>query len=54
MYLWLLNIKYGINEKQKDEENNPDKVIRGKEGRKTATLNVINEQAKCKENVLKL
>ena len=41
-------LTYGINEKQKDEENNPDKVVRGKEGRKTAGLNDINEEAKGK------
>ena len=33
----------GILEKQKEEENNPDKVLRGKEGRKTADLNDINK-----------
>ena len=33
----------GIIEKQKEEENNPDKVLRGKEGRKTADLNDINK-----------
>ena len=31
----------GIIDKQKDEENNPDKVKRGKEGRKTMDLNDI-------------
>ena len=36
----------GIIEKQKEEENNPNKVIRGKEGRKTADLNQINEELK--------
>ena len=39
---------YGIVEKQKEEENNPDKVIRGKEGRKTADLNEINKEQKKK------
>ena len=36
----------GIIEKQKEEENNPNKVIRGKEGRKTADLNEINKELK--------
>jgi len=31
-------------EKQKEEENNPDKVLRGKEGRKTTDLNEINKK----------
>ena len=39
-------LAYGIIEKQKEEENNPNKVIRGKEGRKTADLNQINEELK--------
>ena len=34
-----------IIEKQKEEENNPDKVVRGKEGRKTQDLNDINKDA---------
>ena len=41
-------LTYGILEKQKDEEKNPEKVVRGKEGRKTAGLNEINEEAKGK------
>ena len=41
-------LTYGILEKQKDEEKNPEKVVRGKEGRKTAGLNEINEEAKVK------
>lgn len=36
-------LAYAIQEKQKMEENNPDKVIRGKEGRKTQDLNDINK-----------
>ena len=36
-------LTYGIIEKQKEEENNPDKVLRGKEGRKTQDLNDINK-----------
>jgi small GTP-binding protein len=39
---------YGIVEKQKEEENNPDKVLRGKEGRKTTDLNEINREQKKK------
>jgi small GTP-binding protein len=39
---------YGIVEKQKEEENNPDKVLRGKEGRKTTDLNEINKEQKKK------
>lgn len=35
-------ITYEIMEKQNEEKNNPDKVPRGKEGRKTADLNDIN------------
>ena len=34
-----------IVEKQKEEENNPDKVVRGKEGRKTQDLNDINKDS---------
>lgn len=41
-------LTYGILEKQKEEENNPDKVVRGKEGRKTAGLEDINIEAKGK------
>ena len=43
-------LTYGIIEKQKEEENNPDKVPRGKEGRKTTDLKDINkdlEKKKC-------
>ena len=36
-------LTYGILEKQKEEERNPDKVARGKEGRKTTDLNDINK-----------
>ena len=32
-------LAYGILEKQKEQESNPNKVIRGKEGRKTTDLN---------------
>ena len=35
-------LTYGIIDKQNEEENNPEKVIRGKEGRRTADLNDIN------------
>ena len=38
----------GIIEKQKEEEKNPDKVLRGKEGRKTTDLNGINKDLKNK------
>lgn len=38
----------GIIEKQKEEEKNPDKVLRGKEGRKTTDLNDINKDLKNK------
>ena len=38
-------LTYAIVEKQKEEENNPDKVLRGKEGRKTQDLNDINKDA---------
>ena len=38
----------GIIEKQKEEEKNPDKVLRGKEGRKTTDLNDINKDIKNK------
>ena len=37
-------LTYGIIEKQKEEENNPNKVIRGKEGRKTTDLADINKE----------
>ena len=36
-------LTYGIIEKQNEEEGNPEKVQRGKEGRKTVDLNDINE-----------
>ena len=39
----------GIIEKQKEEENNPDKVLRGKEGRKTTDLNDINKDLQNKK-----
>ena len=39
-------LTYGIIEKQKEEQNNPDKVLRGKEGRKTADLNDIKRDKK--------
>jgi small GTP-binding protein len=39
-------LTYGIIEKQKEEQNNPDKVLRGKEGRKTADLNDIKRDEK--------
>ena len=35
-------LTYGIIDKQNEEENNPEKVVRGKEGRRTADLNDIN------------
>ena len=38
-------LTYAIIEKQKEEENNPDKVPRGKEGRKTQDLNDINKDS---------
>ena len=38
----------GILEKQKEEENNPNKVLRGKEGRKTADLKDINKDLTAK------
>ena len=38
-------LTYAIIEKQKEEENNPDKVLRGKEGRKTQDLNDINKDS---------
>ena len=34
----------GILEKQKEEENNPNKVLRGKEGRKTTDLKDFNKE----------
>ena len=40
----------GIIEKQKEEENNPNKVLRGKEGRKTADLKDINKDLNGKKN----
>ena len=44
-------LAYEIIEKQNEEINNPDKVVRGKEGRKTADLNDINQINKdlCKK-----
>jgi small GTP-binding protein len=39
----------GIIEKQREEENNPDKVLRGKEGRKTTDLNDINKELMSKK-----
>ena len=42
-------LTYGIIEKQKEEENNPDKVLRGKEGRKTQDLNDINKDLVAKK-----
>lgn len=36
-------LAYAIQEKQKNEEKNPDKVVRGKDGRKTQDLNEINK-----------
>ncbi len=39
----------GIIEKQKEEESNPDKVLRGKEGRKTTDLNDINKDLQSKK-----
>ncbi len=36
-------ITYEIIEKQNEEADNPDKVLRGREGRKTADLNDIND-----------
>ena len=47
-------LTYGIIEKQKEEENNPDKVLRGKEGRKTQDLNDINKDLITKKNVVKI
>ena len=38
-----------IVEKQKEEENNPDKVVRGKEGRKTVGLKDINIEDEVKK-----
>ena len=42
-------LTYGIIEKQKEEENNPDRVIRGKEGRKSHDLNDINKELVAKK-----
>lgn len=42
-------LTYGIIEKQKEEENNPNKVLRGREGRKTADLNDINKDLNKKK-----
>ena len=39
-------LTYLIIEKQNEENDNPDKVLRGKEGRRTADLNDINEMNK--------
>ena len=39
-------LTYEIIEKQNEEKDNPDKVLRGKEGRRTADLNDINEMNK--------
>ena len=39
-------LTYEIIEKQNEEEDNPDRVLRGKEGRRTADLNDINEMNK--------
>ena len=36
-------LAYNIIEKQNEEKDNPDKVLRGKEGRKTTDLNNFNE-----------
>ena len=36
-------LTYGIVEKQKEEEKNPNKVVRGKDGRKTTDLRDINK-----------
>ena len=38
------SLAYNIHEKQIEEENNPDKVIRGIEGRKTTDLKEYNEK----------
>jgi len=42
-------LTYGIIEKQKEEENNPDKVLRGKERRKTQDLYDINKDLVAKK-----
>jgi len=42
-------LTFGIIEKQKEEESNPDKVLRGKEGRKTTDLNDINKDLMSKK-----
>ena len=42
-------LAYAIQEKQKNEEKNPDKVIRGKDGRKTQDLNDINKDLVAKK-----
>ncbi len=39
----------GVIEKQKEEESNPDKVLRGKEGRKTTDLNDLNKDLMSKK-----
>ena len=39
-------LTYEIIEKQNEEKDNPDKVLRGKEGRRTADLNDINQMNK--------
>ena len=42
-------LAYAIQEKQKNEEKNPDKVKRGKDGRKTQDLNDINKDLVAKK-----
>ena len=42
-------LAYAIQEKQKNEENNPNKEIRGKDGRKTQDLNDINKDLVAKK-----
>ena len=42
-------LAYAIQEKQKNEEKNPDKVVRGKDGRKTQDLNDINKDLVSKK-----
>jgi small GTP-binding protein len=42
-------LAYAIQEKQKNEEKNPDKVARGKDGRKTQDLNEINKDLGIKK-----
>ena len=48
------SLAYNIQEKQIEEENNPDKVIRGIEGRKTTDLKEYNEKHTKETNMNKI